>query len=566
MNCIVSSVSFTNNKKIQFFFCSILSGFLLGLGWPTYGNPLCLFIAFVPLLYIEEYLSTYYSKKIFLWSFITFFTWNALSTWWLSYAKRPNGDFAIIEAYLTPVILNAFFMSMAFAIYSYIKKNVEDTNIGYLFLVCIWISFEKMHLEWELSWPWLNLGNGFSNYPEWIQWYEYTGVLGGTLWIWCVNIGFIKSITKYQKDNNKLTLYKNIFINTGKIFLLIFISNYLYLKCEEWKGKKETADVFILQPNIDPYHQKYKISTEKLIIKLKKLIDKKILSGKKTFIIAPETVLPGYGHKISMDHLTKDSLISTFRNHLKKKYPKTVFITGIELYTLYYNKENISKTSTPIFMEKEKRIQWLDIFNSVIQIGISDENIEIHHKSKLVPAVETFPYKKILFPILGNILLNFGGSVMEHGKQKDPIVFMHPDLGIKVAPIICYESIFGEYVSEFFKKNAEFMIIITNDGWWGGSQGYKQHLYYARLRAIENRKYIARSANTGVSCIIDEKGQILSSIPYGMEGVLSSKIRLNRKKTFYIKYGDYLAKISIITSIIIFIYTIIYRMYIREIT
>ncbi|WP_185866612.1 apolipoprotein N-acyltransferase [Blattabacterium cuenoti] len=559
----MSSVSFKNNKRIQFFFCSLLSGFLLGLGWPTYGNPLFLFIAFVPLLYLEESLSYSSFKKIFFWSFLTFFTWNALSTWWLSYAKKPNGDFAIIEAYLIPVMLNSFFMSIVFSIYSYVKKNVEDQNIGDLFLVCIWISFEKMHLEWELSWPWLNLGNGFSNHPEWIQWYEYTGILGGTLWIWSVNIGLMKSITEYQKNENKLTLYKNIFFNVGKIFFLIFISNYLYSKCEEWKGRDETVDVFILQPNIDPYHQKYKISTEKLIKKLQTLIDKKIFSGKKNFIIAPETVLPGYGHKISMDHLTQESLISLFRNHLKKKYPKTVFITGIELYALSYTNSS-SKTSTPIFMEKEKRIQWLDIFNSVIQIGTSDDNIEIHHKSKLVPAVETFPYKGILFPILGNILLNFGGSVMEHGKQEEPVVFIHPDLGIKVAPIICYESIFGEYVSKFFKKNAEFMIIITNDGWWGFSQGYKQHLYYARLRAIENRKYIARSANTGVSCIIDDKGQILSFLPYGRDGVLSSKVRLNRKKTFYIKYGDYFSKISIITSIIIFIYTIVYRIYIRK--
>ncbi len=154
---------------------------------------------------------------------------------------------------------------------------------------------------------------------------------------------------------------------------------------------------------------------------------------------------------------------------------------------------------------------------------------------------------------------------MEHRKEDFPSIFKHPDLGIQVAPIICYESVFGEYVSKFFKNtNAEFMIIITNDGWWGETQGYKQHLSYARIRAIENRKSIARSANTGVSCFINEKGEIISSLPYGRDGVLFKKISINRKKTFYIKNGDYLFKINFFIIIIISIYTIIYRLYIKK--
>ncbi|WP_185858530.1 apolipoprotein N-acyltransferase [Blattabacterium cuenoti] len=542
------------NKKIQFFIYSIFSGILLGLGWPTNGNPFFLFIAFVPLLYVENSLNHSFFYIFFL-SFVTFFTWNAISTCWLSYTKQTNGSFAI-EAYLIPVFLNSFFMSMVFICYSWIKKYVKSRNIGYIFLVCLWILFEKIHLEWELSWPWLNLGNGFCNRIEWIQWYEYTGTLGGTLWIWIVNIGFTESIIKYKKNRKILFLYQKILLNIGKIFLLILVSNIIYFKYEGEKYKK-FIDVLILQPNIDPYNQKYSISTQKLILKLKKLINKKI-SLKSIVIIAPETTLPGKSSKISIKNISKNRIISIFKNYLIKKSPKTVFITGIELFTLY--KKNISKTSIPVSTNKNTKI-WIDIFNSVIQIG-TNKNIEYHHKSKLVPAVETFPYKKIFYPILGNILLNLGGTVMELGKQNQPTVFHHPFSGIKIAPIICYESVFGEYVSNFFrKKNAEFMIIITNDGWWGQTQGHQQHMFYARLRAIENRKWIARSANTGISCFINEKGDITSSIPYGKEGILYQKIYLNKNHTFYIKHGDFIAKISLLVLIIILLYTIIYNIY-----
>ncbi|BBA16954.1 apolipoprotein N-acyltransferase [Blattabacterium cuenoti] len=532
----------------------MFSGILLGLGWPTDGSPFYLFIAFIPLLYVENY-SNYSLFYVLGFSFITFLTWNSISTQWLSYTKRINGSFSI-ESYLIPVFFNSVFMSSVFSFSSWIKRYVKNKKIGYVFLVCLWISFEKMHLEWELSWPWLNLGNGFSNRTEWIQWYEYTGILGGSIWIWVINIGLTESIIQYQNHNNILLLYKKMFFYVGIIFFMILISCFIYIRNNKENQNKRTANVLILQPNIDPYNKKYSISTNELISKLKKLIDKKI-SRKSMIIVAPETMFP---KKIQIENISKNKVISTFKNYLKIKSPNTIFITGAELISLYH-KKNKSKTSVPIFSKTKKNIQWIDIFNSVIQIG-SNKNIEFHHKSKLVPAVETFPYKKILFPILGNILFNFGGTVMELGKENFPSVFQYPYLGIKIAPIICYESIFGEYVSNFFKKkNVELMVIITNDGWWGFSQGHKQHMYYARIRAIENRKSIARSANTGVSCFINEKGEIVSYIPYGKEGVLYNKIYLNKKKTFYTKYGDFLSRISLLTTIIILLYTIIYNIY-----
>ncbi|WP_238785647.1 apolipoprotein N-acyltransferase [Blattabacterium cuenoti] len=530
---------------------------MLSYGWPTNGNPIYLFIAFVPLLYVEEY----YNRYIFLFSIITFLTWNFISTWWLHYTRRNNGSFSI-ESFIIPSLLNSILMSIIFTFYSIIKNSIKNKNIGYMFLICSWILFEKIHLEWELSWPWLTLGNGFSNRIKWIQWYEYTGTLGGSIWIWIVNINIIRSIVLYVKNNKLIILYKNIFISITIVFIMIIISNIIYNNI--YIEHDNPVESIVLQPNIDPYNQKYKISTKKLINKFKKLIDKKILKNKPMIIIAPETSFPIKEDKFITNNIRNNILVSNFKNYLKNKSPKTIFITGLELLT-YYNKYK-SETSIPFFSKKNKNLSWIDFFNSVIQIDSSGKYIFFHHKNKLVPAVEFFPYKNILFPIIGDIILNFGGNSIELGKKGGYSTFKNPYLGIKIAPIICYESIFGEYVSNFFKKNANLLVIITNDGWWGNSQGCKQHLYYSRLRAIENRKCIARSANTGISCFIDEKGEINSYLPYGKEGVLYKKIYSNSIKTFYTKYGDFLSMICFIITIIIIIYTfIIYKYFIKKI-
>ncbi|WP_238785490.1 apolipoprotein N-acyltransferase [Blattabacterium cuenoti] len=557
----------------QIVFCSCLSGILLGLGWPTDGNPFYLFIGLIPILYVEHYLfhySNYYYSQVFVFYFITFFIWNAISTSWLSNTQKPNGESAWIMTYLIPIILNSILMSSVLLLYSYIKKYFNNERICQVLLVCLWILFEKMHLEWDVSWPWLNLGNGFANYIKCIQWYEYTGILGGTVWIWIVNIGLFNSIIEFLCYRNKLCFYKKICYNISIIIFVIIISNFMYYNYYKiHKPQNKFTNVLILQPNIDPYHQKYNISTKTLIYNLKKLINQQLINyhntnnncTKNIYIIAPETTFPGHETKISIENIENNKILYSLRQ-LLHKYSYASFITGIELYSISANKHY--NTSNPIILaNNHNKIKWIDIFNSAIYIPSNLNKIQIHHKSKLVPAVETFPYKKFLFPILGKILLNFGGTVLEHSVEKNPIIFVDKQCGIKIASIICYESVFGEYVSKFFKtQNANFMVIITNDGWWGYSQGYKQHLSYARLRAIENRKFIARSANTGVSCLINERGDIIDCLPYGKQGALLNKIKINNQKTFYIKHGDFIATISLLTFIMIIVYSIIFKYFI----
>ncbi|MFW5773350.1 MAG: apolipoprotein N-acyltransferase [Tangfeifania sp.] len=124
----------------------------------------------------------------------------------------------------------------------------------------------------------------------------------------------------------------------------------------------------------------------------------------------------------------------------------------------------------------------------------------------------------------------------------------------KAAPVICYESVFGEYLTDYVKKGAEFIVIITNDGWWRNTPGYKQHLSFARLRAIETRRSIARSANTGISAFINQRGDLVQTTQWWSETAIKDSVKLNDKITFYVRYGDYIARVSVFVSVLLILY------------
>ena len=231
---------------------AILSGLLLAFGWPTYGFPMLLFVAFVPLLLVEHRLRISEIKrkglKIFGLSYLTFFIWNLITTSWLRYADVFGASFAVL-------VNSALMASLVLIYHKFALRNSQ--NRALLFLVTLWISFEKLHLGWEFSWPWLNLGNGFSEYFTWIQWYEYTGTFGGTLWVWLLNVILFKGFLLYRKGTSKVVLKRLVLTSASLIIIPIGISLVLL---NTYSHTGETVNVIALQPNIDPYSEKYNMT------------------------------------------------------------------------------------------------------------------------------------------------------------------------------------------------------------------------------------------------------------------------------------------------------------------
>jgi apolipoprotein N-acyltransferase len=185
------------------FLYALLSGFLLALSWPTFGFAFLILIAFVPLLFAEfniRNLSPSYMKlKVFGLAYLSFFIWNLITTYWLYFSTPFGGAFAIL--------VNSLLMALVFLGYHLVAKRTGFL-VSAIFLTSIWMVFEKIHLIWDFSWPWLNLGNVFSENIQWVQWYEYTGAFGGTLWIWLINLILFKTLLRYREFKVTSILYK----------------------------------------------------------------------------------------------------------------------------------------------------------------------------------------------------------------------------------------------------------------------------------------------------------------------------------------------------------------------
>jgi len=498
---------------------AILSGVLFAISWPVYGFPIFIFIAFVPLLLAEKNIrnSTYKNKnfRVFGLAYFTFLIWNFFTTNWLYYADLFGMLFA--------VLVNSLLMSLVFLLYHISAERIFQ-KWSLLFLVTLWISFEYLHLHWDFSWPWLNLGNVFSENIKWIQWYEFTGTFGGSLWVLFINVFVFYKFSK-EKSIKKIIPISSLFVGIP-IIISLFIFHFYQIE-------GTPKEVILLQPNIDPYAEKYNYTNSTITNTLLEQTDK-LITENTEFVIAPETVL---AENMSFEYFLSSNVPKILDNYIEK-HPKVQFLWGIDTYDLFTEKSKTTKYSNLL-----RENLWGNFYNMALLFN-KENKIQKYYKSKLVVGIENFPFKPILEPILGNVMLDLGGTISTKTIQKERSVFVGNDQ-TKIAPIICYESVYGEFVSQYVKNGAQFLAIITNDAWWRETQGHKQHLSLARLRAIETRKDIARSANTGISAFINQKGEIVNKTKYDQKTAIRGYVTPNQKQTLYVMLGDYIAKISV---------------------
>jgi apolipoprotein N-acyltransferase len=516
---------------------ALISAIILWLAWPPlpFASPLLL-IGFLPLLIAIENIHASELKnkgrKVFLLSGLTFLIWNTACIYWIWNAS-PEGA---IVAY----ILGALLMTLSFLFY-YKMKLMTRPWIADISLVGFWISYEYLHQSWDLNFPWMTLGNGFAATPHLIQWYEYTGVYGGSVWVLGSNLLLLALWRQlHQGTNNWKSTFK--LLATLGLWILVPVI-FSILSYTTYKEEENPANIVVVQPNIDPY-AKYNIPSNQHLNHLLELSKKAILPNTE-FILWPETALPEY---VNEEKIREGNLFYELQAFMSG-HPNTTLITGAETIQTYQT----AKTTTAK-EDKNSKLFW-DSFNTAIAIE-SSSKVQFHHKSKLVPGVEKIPFATLSF--LQPVFSKFGGTTGGYGYQEEP-TSLYSRNGVGVAPVICYESIWGDWVTQYIKKEAQFIGIITNDGWWGNTSGKDQHLHYARLRAIETRRWVARSANTGISAFINQRGDIVQQTEWWKEGYLNQDINLSSELTFYVRHPDIVVYPFLLIGIAGFFYLVIFR-------
>lgn len=521
----------------QNYLLALASTFLMWLAWPphTWFAPVLL-VGLVPLMIsLENIFQSNQTKKgklIFKTAGLAFFIWNTACIYWIyNSINAVNtgfwGSVASLLVSLLPYAFGAMLMTLAFWLYYRLRNIFKRKLYAYLGLISFYIAFEYFYQSWDAPFPWMTLGNGFAGMHQVIQWYEFTGVFGGSLWILLSNILCFEAIQQWKGQKSFRFAIAWVLV----LVLPISFSVYLYRNYAE---RSVPVNVVAVQPNIDPY-QKYETNSASNQIQILKKLSDSMGQPNTEYFIWPETAIPEYADE---DRIRDNSYYNDLQ-HFIHKYKNASLLTGIETVRFYQDKHTPSAKQSPDGY-------YYDNYNAAMQIENSAQ-VEFYHKSRLVPGVEKLPFQKVL-SFLAPVFAHFGGSTGGYGWQDEPGV-MYAYSGVGVAPVICYESIWGDWVAGAVKKGAQFIAVITNDGWWGNTSGKDQHLMYAKLRALENRRYVVRSANTGISAIINQRGDVIQQTKWWTRTAIKADINLNDDLTFYTKNGDLIAKLASVLAL-----------------
>lgn len=481
----------------------------------------------VPLLCMERIASQLGRKRIWIYHYSAFVLWNAITTFWVCNATVGGGIFAILA--------NSLQMSVIFGLFRVSKKKFSG-SLPYIFLATAWIAWERFYFDAEISWPWLVLGNSFARTTWAIQWYEITGALGGSLWIWACNLGLFGLLASLSDGSffcwNRKAQAASLTGYAAILVIPFIASGCIGKEYRDSIDEGEKLPVVIVQPNIDPYHKFQALTQDEQNAILEGQIASTLKDRKADstagplLIVAPET----FTNDIICGDYVRSRTWRRFTN-LLKDYPSVNMLFGASSYDYFESSVKPSHTARQL-----RDGRWVESHNSALMID-GTSRTEIFHKSKLVVAVEMTPYPAI-FCKIDDLL----GGVMGRCIGQDEISLLNIE-GIdgQTVPIgcaVCYESVYGEYYTDYIRKGARAMAIITNDAWWGDTPGYRQHLSYASLRAIETRRAIARCANTGISAIISPSGKITQPTPWWEPAVIKGELPLRSDITFYVAHGD----------------------------
>jgi apolipoprotein N-acyltransferase len=385
-------------------------------------------------------------------------------------------------------------------------------------------------------------------HPWLIQWYEYTGTSGGTVWLLGINILWYESRLKtsgiaraVQAGQASVEQFRSAAIKASLpawawMVLPAALSIYMYNSYGEDRG--EAVNVALLQTDFDPHTEKFDLPWSTVLDSMVSQSGRALENAEEPvdLLVWPETAVT---YSINLNNLDRDHAMRALQG-LQAASPQTSLLVGITSFQRFESPEGLDGDVIERFYSSGKKVYELR-YNTALYLDSTGQT-ETYFKGILVPGPERYPYReqlKFLDKVVPG-MKNYMGR-LSVSRERSALGEGNREMG----PAICYESIFGEFMTGFVEDGAKLLFVITNDGWWGNSNGRKQHLAYARLRAIETRRNVARSANTGISCFIDQRGEVVSAVPVNTSGVLIGTMYANDELTTFVRLGDVLGRTSL---------------------
>ncbi len=503
----------------------ILTPVLYFFAWPPNQFYFLISLSLVPLLYVSwDYRA---NRRLASWKYLilifgTLFFANISVVYWISKTS--------LVASFCIYFINSSILIIPFFVFVLFRRNRSKWFL-YLAFTAIWISVEFLHSRSILAFPFLNLGYSLSGMPKIIQFYEYTGIIGGSLWIIICNILSYELLAE-MKRKTTAAIYK-MAILIFFLLLPVFLSLIIYQKQYQLK---ESVVVSILHYPIKCHEEKYALPHEEVTQKYLESLQK-IDFDTIDFLIFPETALTNLG---LINQLYNNSSYILLQNKLLSKYKNLTLVAG----GITYEEATDSDFDLPNTMRDENTSFPYKAYNSVLQFT-HDNTIQLRVKKNLVPIEETIPDYWI-FKQLRNILGSLGGFYFSSNDELRNI--FETSRGIKYFPSICYESLFGDLVRNSVKEGASLIFISLNECWYSQTAGVDQFLVYASCRAIENRKPVIRSSNLGYSSFTDIKGNIIKATNSLEEEVIIQRVPVSKSLTFYAIFGDIIGYLLVIIS------------------
>ncbi|MBS1272094.1 MAG: Apolipoprotein N-acyltransferase [Candidatus Marinimicrobia bacterium] len=480
------------------------------------------YIGLIPLYYALSQTNGMHSFRL---GYLTGLVYTGGMIFWIGMNSGTYRWAAILSA-----VMAVAFMALNVALFGWalgylIKKDVPGK---FWWAPVLWVTVEFFRSFGTLIMPWVNLSLSQTHYLPAIQVAGITGMYGVSFWVVLLSV----IIFQYLSAKDAGTIAWRWAVIAGLVYIIPLLYGTIILRVLPGHNQgAKSMKVAVIQPNVDP-NQKWDKNFRQRNFDLLLSLTKRGLQQNPDIIVWPESATPSYLRFNRYGYLT------VIRN--------LVDSTGVPILTGTPDWEPPDKNSA-------KKTPKGKYYNGAVLIEPGKQVTQRYRKIKLVPFAEYVPYEWI-FGFFNEWEL--GQGYFTPGKEYTVFEYENTiDMEMSVA--ICYDSSFPKLIRKFRTRGAEWLAIITNDAWFGISSGPFQHAEWAKMRAVETRMPIARSANTGISMLIDGWGRVQKRLPLNKQGVLVDTLEIDLRPTFYARFGNVFSIIATLLGLGVLVWGVI---------